>query len=161
MEYWDSIWHWWLAFQRSDKIASAALMVAVASLWISWRYGRPQRTLAQYGINKAQKELDQEKQAFIVVQISRREQGYAVMISNSGRSDALNLNFDPGPHARGFGDEVLGTKFPRKRLPASQTVELAYTKYLEDTNEELQVTVTWDDDFKKGNTKTYFPSFPP
>ncbi|MDM0057345.1 hypothetical protein [Variovorax fucosicus] len=152
LEYWDAFWLWWHGFQRSDKIASAALLIAAGSLWVSWHYGKPQRALAHRQLRDKDIEDEKAKSALIVCRIIGNVGAYRLDFGNAGQSEARNIEVDLSDKWVAQLFEHAKSEFPWARLRPHSSFSVLAIVY-NNGPDRYRFNVSWDDDSGKRKTE--------
>lgn len=129
----------------SELLATAALIVSIrASMYV-----RKERTL---NIREAERREANERKAHIVVSCKYDGRGsYTVTFSNDGMAEARNINCDFGNLDKS-GIIIVGRRlFPYKSLDCGECFKVHFS-CTEGHAEVIELTLSWDDDFKTGRT---------
>lgn len=144
----------------SDFIAFIAIIIAIISLYLSWKNFGLQEQLAsldkkvkEMAIEREENEVRNNKMADLSVSYVRLDtKKERLRIINKGKSSAKNIRFeiieDPSIdiHTQGI--------FPFEQLEPEGKIDLITSTHM-GTGPKLKVQLIWDDDYEIGRTKKY------
>lgn len=150
----------------SELVSIAAIGISAYATWNSIRFNKRQEAFieSQEKLNaqlleKQNAESEDAKKAKLAARfINSGPNKHKLKIYNQGKASAKNVKIEFPDDDPIFIESEIQAKFPHERLDTYDSIELIAVRSF-GSKSKYAITLIWDDDYLKNNTKTFYPTF--